>query len=50
MSQGKKSNGSQYKSLGGGRVIDTEKKTVYSPNQIEQMYQASKKQGKQDEK
>ena len=43
MAQGKKSNGSQYESVGEGRVADKDKKTVYSANQIDQMKAVSDK-------
>lgn len=49
MAQGKKSDGSQFQEVGGGRIKDKDKKVIYSPNQIEQMYEKSqnnKKSGK----
>ena len=50
MAQDKKSDGSQFQDLGGGRVADKEKGTVYSPNQISQMYEVSKKSLKKESK
>lgn len=43
MAKGKKSNGSQYKGFDGGKVADTVKNTVYSPNQVKQMYAESQR-------
>jgi len=37
----KKSDGTQYQPIGGGRVVDKDKGTVYSPNQIDQMKKVS---------
>jgi len=43
MPKGKKSDGKQFKGFDGGKVADKEKNTVYSPNQIDQMYVESQK-------
>lgn len=50
MAQGKKSNGSQYQSIGGGRVVDKERKTVYPANKIDQIYAISQADRKNQKK
>ena len=44
MAKSKNSNEKQrFNGFDGGRVADKKNNTVYSPNQIDQMYQASQK-------